>query len=67
MILIDPFPLVRRQQFHIKQLLAQGRHGNVLETQPWFVSEFVRGADFLGHDDILDADAEVVVFVVAGF
>jgi hypothetical protein len=67
MILINPLLLVFRKQFHVNKLLTQRGHGDMLEAEPGLVAELVGRGYFTGHDDIFDADAEVVVFIVAGF
>ena len=65
MILIDPLPLLHTQQPNINQLPTHGHHGHVFKAQIRLISKTMLRVHFPGHDDVLDPDTEIAVFIVS--
>jgi hypothetical protein len=65
MILIQPMSLLPRQQALVDQTPAVRHHRHVLKAQIRLLAERVLRLRFLHHDDVLDADPEGAVLVVA--
>ena len=63
---INPLPLLPTQQTHINQLPTQRHHGHMLEPQIRFIPKPMLRLHLAHHDDVLDPDAKVAVFVVPG-
>jgi len=65
MIFIQPVLFSARQKTLVNEFSAIRDHRNMLEAQVRLVAKLVLGFDFLHHDNILDSNSEITVFVIA--
>lgn len=64
-VIIDPLLLALCQELDVNQVPAVRRHGHMLEAEKRAFAKLERRLHLLDECDVLDADAEVSILVVA--